>query len=59
MWKPEGKRPVGWPRKRWIEGVEAALNNKGTSVQDVVTNMRYDDRRDWREFLRGSLIDRQ
>ena len=59
MWKPEGKRPVGWPRKRWIEGVEAALGNSGTSVQEVETNKKYDDRRDWRGVLRGSLTDRQ
>ena len=25
MWKPEGKRPVGRPRKPWMERVEAAL----------------------------------
>ena len=59
MWKPEGKRPAGRPRKRWIEGVEAALGNRGTSVQEVETNKKYDDRRDWRGFLGGSLTDRQ
>ena len=30
IWKPEGKRPVGPPRKRWMKGVEAALDNRGT-----------------------------
>ena len=59
MWKLEGKGPVGRSRKRWIEGVEAALDNRGTSVQEVETNKRYDDRWDWRGFLRGSLTDRQ
>ena len=50
---------MGQPRKRWIQGVEAALDNSGTSVQDVDTTKRYDDRRDWGRFLRGSLTDRQ
>ena len=59
MWKPEGKRAVGRPRKRQIEGVEAALGNRGTSVQEVENNKKYDDRRDWRGFLRGSLTDTQ
>ena len=59
MWKPERKRPVGRLRKRWMEGVEAALGNRGTSVQEVVNSMRYDNKRDCREFLRGSLTDRQ
>ena len=35
--------------------MEAALGNRGTSVQEVETNKEYDDRRDWRGFLRGSL----
>ena len=59
MWKPEGKRPAGRPRKRWIEGVEVALGNRETSAQEVKTNKKYDDRRDWRGFLRGSLTDGQ
>ena len=59
MWKPEGKRPAGRPRKRWIDGVEATLGNKGISVQEVDTNKKYDNRRDRREFFRGSLTDRQ
>ena len=59
MWKPDGKRPLGRLRKRWIEGVEAALGNRGTSVLEVETTKRYQDRRDWRGLLRGSLTDRQ
>ena len=59
MKKPDGKRPVGRPRKRWIEVVEAALGNRGTSVLEIETTKRYHDRRDWRGLLRGSLTDRQ
>ena len=50
MWKPEGKRSVGRPRKMWIEGVEEALGSRGTSVQEVETTKRDEDRRDWRGF---------
>ena len=45
--------------KRWIEGVETPLDHRGTSAQEVETTKRYDDRRDWKGFLRGSLTDRQ
>ena len=48
-----------YARKRWIEGVEVALGNRGTSVLEVETTKRYHDRRDWRGLLRGSLTDRQ
>ena len=28
-WKPQGKRPVGRPRKRWMDGIREALERKG------------------------------
>lgn len=59
MWKPEGKRPVGRPRKRWIDGVKTSLERRDTSLQEVENNRRYEDRDDWRRFLRGSPADRQ
>ena len=40
LWKPEGKRPAGRPRKRWMEGVEVALGKKGASLQEVVETGR-------------------
>ena len=50
MWKPEGKRALGWPRERRIEGVKVALNKRGTSLQEV---------KNFKRFLRGSPTDRQ
>ena len=44
---------------RWIEGVEAALGNRGTSMLEVETTKKYHDRRDWKGLLRGSPADRQ
>ena len=50
---------MGRALKQQIEGVEAALGNRGASVLEVETTKRYDDRRDLRGLLRGSLTDRQ
>ena len=57
-WRPPGKRPVGRPRKRWIEGVESALEKRGISLREVQYFRRYDDRDEWRAFLRDSPADR-
>ena len=58
-WKPEGKRPVGRPRKRWMEGIEVALNRRGTSLCEVEEDRRYEDRDGWRRFLKCSPADRR
>ena len=34
-YRPLGKRPLGRPRKRWIEGVDKALEERGTSIKEV------------------------
>ena len=57
-WRPPGKRPVGRPRKRWIEGVGSALERRGTTLREVRDFRRYDDRDEWRTFLRDSPTDR-
>ena len=59
VWKPEGRRPVGIPRKRWIEGIEKALGKRGTSLNEVEQERRYEDRENWRNFLKCSPADRQ
>ena len=58
-WRPEGKRPVGRPRKRWIEGVEAAMERRGTSRREVEEDEKYMDRSNWRRFLKSLPADRQ
>ena len=57
-WRPQGKRPVGRPRKRWIEGVSSALERRGTSLAEVEESRRYENRGEWRSLLRGSPADR-
>ena len=58
MWQPPGKRPVGRPRRRWIEGIYRALERRGTSREEVERYNRYDKRQEWRRFLQNSPADR-
>ena len=51
-WKPEGKPPVGRPRKRWREGVDKALRRRDTEMREVEERRSFDDRMGWRKFLR-------
>ena len=57
-WRPTGKRPTGRPRRRWIEGVEAALKRRGTSLKEIEENKIYERREDWRCLVKSSLADR-
>ena len=40
-WLSTGKRPTGRPKRRWIEGVEAALKRRGTSLREIEENKNY------------------
>ena len=51
-WKPEGTRPVGRPRMRWKENLDASLRRRGTSLLDVERDGLFEDRHQWREILR-------
>ena len=42
LWTPQGKRPVGRPRKRWIEGIQRAMVRRGTTLHAVNADGRYD-----------------
>ena len=57
-WKPQGKRPVGRPRKRWIDGVGEALERRGTCLRDVEERRTYEDRDNWRDVVKCSPADR-
>ena len=57
-WRPQGKRPVGRPRKRWIDGVGEALERRGTCLTDVEERRTYEDRDDWRNVVKCSPADR-
>ena len=57
-WTPPGKRSVGRPRKRWMDGIKESMLRRGTSLSEVEETSAYDDRREWRTFLRVVPADR-
>ena len=34
-WRPEGRRPAGRPRKRWMEAVTEAVQRRGITMEEV------------------------
>ena len=53
-WTPHGRRPVGRPRMRWMKGVEEALERRGTTIDEVMEEETYQDRRRWRRLIEHS-----
>ena len=51
-WIPPGKRPVGRPRKRWMDNIKDALEKRGMTVEAVEEDELYLDRSEWRGILR-------
>ena len=49
-WKPQRKRPVGHPRRRWKGGVDRALKKRGTSLAEVEALRLNDDREERRKL---------
>ena len=43
-WQPVVKRPVGRPRKRWIEGLKTAICIRGSSLEQVEELHSYENR---------------
>lgn len=52
-WQPTDKRAVGRQGKRWIEGVERALERRETSHQEVENNNKFENR-----FIKDSAADK-
>lgn len=50
-WQPQGRRPAGRPRKRWGDGVAAAVEARGRTMEDIEEEGLYLDRVRWRDFL--------
>ena len=50
-WIPQGRRPVGRPRKRWIQGIEDAVQKRGRSLEEINQQEEYQDRLLWRRFV--------
>jgi len=53
-WRPDGRRPVGRPRKRWMDSVEEAVRRRGGTMDEVENDQLYEDREEWRRFWRRS-----
>jgi hypothetical protein len=51
--KPEGKRPLGRPRRRWIDNIKMDLSEMGVSVVDWIGLARYRYR--WRALVHSVM----
>jgi hypothetical protein len=51
--KPEGKRPLGRPRRRWIDDIKVDLLEIGLSVVDWIGLAQ--DRYRWRAFVNSVM----
>ena len=49
-WKPQSKRSVGRPRKRWMDNISEGIQARGTTLAEVERNQLYNDRERWRHF---------
>jgi len=55
-WRPAGKRPVGRPRKRWMDGVQAILQRTNKTLRQAEDLCR--DREVWRGLVKHLETDR-
>ena len=51
--KPTGKRPLGWPRRRWEENIRMDLEEIGISAGNRVDSAQ--DRGYWRALVNAAL----
>jgi hypothetical protein len=51
--KPEGKRPLGRPRRRWVDNIRMALGEVGWSDVDWIGQAQ--DRNRWRALVNSVL----
>ena len=47
--KPEGRRPLGRPRRRWVDNIRVDLQEVGCGYMDWIGMAQ--DRDSWRTFL--------
>jgi len=53
MGKPEGKRPLGRPRRRWMDNIRMDLQEVGYGCMDWIG--RAQDRDSWRTFVSAKM----
>jgi hypothetical protein len=51
--KPEGKRPLGRPRRRWIDNIKMDLLERGLNVVDWIGLAQ--DRYSWRALVNSVM----
>jgi hypothetical protein len=51
--KPEGKRPLGRPRRRWIDNIKMDLLERGVNVVDWIDLAQ--DRYSWRALVNSIM----
>ena len=49
VWKPEGKRPLGRPRRRWVDNIRMDLQEVGCGYVDLIGLAQ--DRDKWRTLV--------
>lgn len=54
-WKLQGRRPVGRPRKRWMEGVRDRLEKRGLELEQVEEEQIHEDRIRWPQIMRRDI----
>jgi hypothetical protein len=47
--KPEGKRPLGRPRRKWVDNIEINLRERGWNCMDLIYLVQ--DRDQWRALV--------
>ena len=53
MGKPEGKRPLGRPRRRWEDNIKMDLREVGCDPGDWIDLP--EDRNQWRAYVRAVI----
>jgi len=52
--KPEGKRPLGRPRRKWVDNIRMDLQEVGCGYMDCIGLAQ--DRERWRTLVSGVMI---
>ena len=57
-WRWPGKRPLGRPRKRWIEGADKAVEKREASIGEIEEIRKHERRGKWRSLIKDAPANR-